>query len=72
MFGTLSQNFIHILNVCTFSVQKSNMIFSVSSDGFEWSLDFGPDLVILTVKDLVQEKTISSQEIPLAAWSLSV
>ena len=24
----------------------------------------------LTVKDLVQEMTISSQEIPLAAWSL--
>ena len=46
------------------------MIFSVSNDGFEWSLDFGPDLVSLTVKDLVQEMTIWPQEVPLAAWSL--
>ena len=46
------------------------MIFSVSNDGIEWSLDFGPDSVTLTGKDLVQEVTISSQEIPLAAWSL--
>ena len=46
------------------------MIFSVSNDGIEWSLDFGPDSVTLTVKDLVQEMTISSQEISLAAWSL--
>ena len=46
------------------------MIFSVSSDGIDWCLDFGPDSVTLTVKDLVQEMTISSREIPLAAWSL--
>ena len=46
------------------------MIFSVSNDGIEWSLDFGPDSVTLTVKDLVQEKTISSAEILLAPWSL--
>ena len=46
------------------------MIFSVSNDGIEWSLDFGPDSVTLTVKDLAQEMTISSQEIPLAACSL--
>ena len=46
------------------------MIFSVSIDGIEWSLDFGPDSVTLTVKDLVQEMTRSSHEIPLAAWSL--
>ena len=45
------------------------MIFSVS-DGIEWSLDFGPDSVTLIVSDLVQEKTISSQEAPLAAWTL--
>ena len=36
----------------------------------EWSLDSGPDSVTLTVKDRVQEKTISSHEIPLADWSL--
>ena len=46
------------------------MIFSVSNDGIEWSLDFGPDSVTLTVKDLVHEMTKSSQENPLAAWSL--
>ena len=45
------------------------MIFSVSNDGIECFVDFGPDLVTLTVKDLVQEMTISSQKIPLAAWS---
>ena len=44
------------------------MIFSVSNDGIEWSFDFGQDLVTRTVNDLVQE--ISSQKIPLAAWSL--
>ena len=46
------------------------MTFSVSNDCIEWSLDFGPDSVTLTLKDFVQELTISSQESPLAAWSL--
>ena len=46
------------------------MFFSVSNDSIEWSLDFGPDSVTLTVKNLVQETTRSSQEKPLAAWSL--
>ena len=46
------------------------MIFSVSNDGIEWPLDFGPDSVTLTVKDLVHEMTKSSQELPLAVWSL--
>ena len=46
------------------------MIFSVSNDGIEWSLDFGSDSVTLIVKDLVQEMTISSLETPLAAWRL--
>ena len=46
------------------------MIFLVSNDGIEWSLDFGPISVTLTVKDLVQEMTINSQEVPLAAWCL--
>ena len=43
------------------------MIFSTSNDGIQWSLDFGPDSVTLTVKDLVNEMTMSSQEFPLAA-----
>ena len=46
------------------------MLFSVSSDGIEWSLDFGIDSVTPSVKDSVQEMTTSSQEVPLAAWSL--
>ena len=46
------------------------MIFSVSTEGIEWSLDFGPDSVTVTVKYLIQEMTKSSQEIPLVAWSV--
>ena len=46
------------------------MIFLVFNDGIEWSLDFGPDSVTLTVKDLVHEMLICFQEFPLAAWSL--
>ena len=48
------------------------MIFSVSIDAAERSLDCGPDSVALNLKDLVQGFTKSSQEIPLAAWSLSL
>ena len=44
------------------------MIFSVSDDGIEWFLDFGP--LTLTEKYPVQELTICSQEITLAAWGL--
>ena len=46
------------------------MIFSVSDDGIQWTLDFGPDSVTITVNGLDQNITISSQEIPLAAWQL--
>ena len=46
------------------------MILSVSKDGIEWSLDFGPDLVTLTVNDRGDKTTITSREIPLAARSL--
>ena len=46
------------------------MIFSVYKDGIQWTLDFGPDSVIIAVNDLGQNVTISSQEIPLAAWQL--
>ena len=46
------------------------MIFSVSSDGIQWTLDFGPDSVTNAVNDLDQNITISSQEIPQAAWQL--
>ena len=46
------------------------MIFSVSNDGSQWTLDFGPDSVTFAVNDLDQNITFSSQEIPLAAWQL--
>ena len=46
------------------------MIFSVSSDGIQWTLDFGPDSVTIAVNDLEQNITISSQKIPLAGWQL--
>ena len=46
------------------------MIFSVSNDGIQWILDSAPNSVTIAVIDLVQKITISSQEIPLAAWQL--
>ena len=46
------------------------MIFSVSSDGIQWTLVFGPDSVTVAVNDLDQNISISSQEIPLAAGQL--
>ena len=46
------------------------MIFSVSSDEIEWTLDFGPVSVTIAVNDLNQNLTISSQEIPRAVWQL--
>ena len=52
-----------------FNLQKI-FIFSVSNGGIQWFLDFGPDSVTIAVNDLDQNLTISSQEIPLAAWPL--
>ena len=46
------------------------MIFSVSNNGIQWTLDFGPDSVTIAVKDLDQNLTVRSQEKPLAAWQL--
>ena len=46
------------------------MQFAVSNNGIQWILDFGPDSVVLSVKDLNENLTISSLKIPLAAWSL--
>ena len=52
------------------TLNKIIMILSVSNDGIQWTLDFGPDFVTIAVFDLDQNLTISSQEIPLAAWQL--
>ena len=46
------------------------MQFTVSNNGTQWILDFTPDSVVFSVKDLDENLTISSLEIPLAAWSL--
>ena len=46
------------------------MIFAVSNDGIQWTLDFGPDSDTIAVNDLDQNITISSQEIRLAAWQM--
>ena len=67
---TVNRNFISFLIFYTFSRLWYNIILSVSNDGVGRSLEFGQDSVTLTVRDVVEEKTISSQEITLAAWSL--
>ena len=46
------------------------MQYTVSKNGTQWFLDFGPDSVVLSVKDLDEKNTISSPENPLAACSL--
>ena len=46
------------------------MIFSVSNNGIQWTLDIGLDSVTNAVNDLDQNITISSYETPLAAWQL--
>ena len=53
----------------TFILQKI-MILSISNDGIQWTLDFGPDSVAIAVNDLDQVITISSREIHLLAWQL--
>ena len=45
-------------------------MISVSNEGIQWSLDFGPNSVTIAVNDLDQNIAISSQETPLAAWQL--
>ena len=46
------------------------MIFSISNDRIQWTLDSGPNSGTIAVNDLDQNITISSQETPLAAWQL--
>ena len=46
------------------------MIFSVFNNGIQWTLNFGRDSVTIAVNNVNQNITISSQEIPLAAWQL--
>ena len=46
------------------------MIFSVSNDGIQWTLDFAPESLFIAVNNLDQNITISSQEKHPAAWQL--
>ena len=46
------------------------MQFTVSNNETQWILDFGVDLVVLSVKDLDENLTFSSLENPLEAWCL--
>ena len=46
------------------------MTFSVSNDGVQWTVEFDPNSLTFAVIDLVQNKTINSEEIALAAWQL--
>ena len=46
------------------------MQFTVSSSGTQWTLDFVPDSVVLSLKDLDENLTIISLVTPLADWSL--
>ena len=43
---------------------------TVSNNGLHWILYSGPDSVVFSVKGLDENITISSREMPLAAWSL--
>ena len=58
------------LQLTTRSFTKNTMQFTVSNNGKQWILGFGHDSVVLSVKDLDENLTISSLEIPRAAWSL--
>ena len=44
--------------------------FSNSNVGIQWTLDVGPYSLTIAENDLDQNITISSQDIPLAAWQL--
>ena len=66
-FLFIFQNF---LKLTTRSFTINTMQFTVSNNGTQWTLDFRPDSVVLSVKDLDENLRISSLEIPLAAWSL--
>ena len=46
------------------------MIFAATNDNMQWSLDFGPDSVVIQVKDLELDVVLSRTELPLAVWSL--
>ena len=81
----MSTIFIFQIILFTFNLQSTTQVcsayskltekydllsLSVSNDEIQWTLNFAPDSVTIAVIDLVQKITISSQEIPPAAWQL--
>ena len=58
------------LQLTTRSCTINTMQFTISNNGTQWLLYFGRDSVVLSVKDVNKNLTISSLENPLAAWSL--
>ena len=46
------------------------MIFSVSNNNMNWSLEFGPDTVSLEVQNFADQAVLNSIEIPLTVWNL--
>ena len=55
MVDTVNQNFIYSSQFIHFLSTLKEHDLSVSNDGIDWSLDFGPHSVTLTVNDLVHE-----------------
>ena len=58
------------LQLTSRSFTMNTIQFTVSNNGIQWTLDFGSESVVLSVKDLDENITISSLEFPLAASSL--
>ena len=58
------------LKLTTHSFTINTMHLTVSNNGTHWILDFAPDSVVLSVKELDENLTLSSLEFPLATWSL--
>ena len=79
LFIILTKSFFKQLDFISFqnSLQSTRsattttttMSFSVSNNGTQWTLDFSPDSVTIIVKDMVQDLTISSLELPIAAFN---
>ena len=75
LFVLLQQNlsffsfFQTFLQLTTRSFTINTIRFTISNNGTQWTLEIGPDSVILSVKDVDENLTISSLESPLAASS---
>ena len=65
-FRFIFQTFLQ-LTTRSFTINTMQFTVSVSNNGTQWILDFDPDSVVLSVKDLDENLTISSLELRLAA-----